>query len=149
MSSPEKTRPSRREFHRAAATARKFRLGVVDGAWEKPEPEVESAFREALGVLGKFAVIEEIRLPDLPFGATAGTLITAEAASAFEDLIESGRAAGEGEGGEPDPRRGEGLPVPHRMAQREAPGRESEMREHGANAAPRRQERPAYFSSPP
>ena len=76
-----------------AVPARKFRLGVVSGAWEKPEPEVESAFREALEVLGRFAVIEEIHLPDLPFGTTAGTLITAEAASAFEDLVESGRAA--------------------------------------------------------
>ncbi len=72
---------------------RRFRLAAVSGVWEKPEPEVEEAFREALRILGSFATIEEIRLPDLPFGATAGTLITAEGASAFEDLVESGRAA--------------------------------------------------------
>jgi len=76
-----------------AAPARKFRLGVVTGAWDKPEPEVDTVFRQALDVLGRFSVIEELTLPDLPFGATAGTLITAEAASAFEDLVESGRAA--------------------------------------------------------
>jgi Asp-tRNA(Asn)/Glu-tRNA(Gln) amidotransferase A subunit family amidase len=71
----------------------KWRLGVVRKAWEKPEPEVPQAFDAALHELGRMAILEDVTLPDLPFGATAGTLIVAEVASAFEDLIESGRVS--------------------------------------------------------
>jgi aspartyl-tRNA(Asn)/glutamyl-tRNA(Gln) amidotransferase subunit A len=72
---------------------RKFRVGVVANAWEKPEPEVPAAFAAARKELEAVATLEEVNLPDLPFGATAGLVITAEVASAFEDLIESGRVA--------------------------------------------------------
>ena len=68
----------------------KWRLGIVSKAWEKPEPEVPQVFAAALKVLENFATLEEATLPDLPFGATAGTMIVGEVGSAFEDLIESG-----------------------------------------------------------
>ncbi|HEV8376242.1 MAG TPA: amidase [Candidatus Polarisedimenticolia bacterium] len=71
----------------------KWRIGVVRKAWEKTEPEVPGAFDAALRELGALATLQDVTLPDLPFGATAGTLIVAEVASAFEDLIESGRVA--------------------------------------------------------
>ncbi len=77
----------------SSAPKGKFRLGIVAKAWDKPEPEVPSVFDEALKILGSFSTLEEASLPELPFGATAGTLITAEVASAFEDLIESGRVS--------------------------------------------------------
>ena len=76
-----------------AAKHGEFRLGVVKQAWEKTEPEVPDAFGAALQTLGQFATLKDVTLPDLPFGATAGTLIVAEVASAFEDLIESGRVS--------------------------------------------------------
>lgn len=71
----------------------KWRLGIVRKAWEKSEPEVPGVFDAALRELGAVATLEDITLPELPFSATAGTLIVAEVASAFEDLIESGRVA--------------------------------------------------------
>jgi aspartyl-tRNA(Asn)/glutamyl-tRNA(Gln) amidotransferase subunit A len=71
----------------------RFRLGIVRKPWEQPEKGVETAFAEALSVLREFADLEEAAIPPLPFGATAGTIIVAEVASAFEDLIESGRVA--------------------------------------------------------
>jgi aspartyl-tRNA(Asn)/glutamyl-tRNA(Gln) amidotransferase subunit A len=71
----------------------KWRLGIVRKAWEKSEPEVPGVFDAALRELGSVATLEDITLPELPFSATAGTLIVAEVASAFEDLIESGRVA--------------------------------------------------------
>jgi len=71
----------------------KWRLGIVRKAWEKSEPEVPGVFDAALRELGSVATLEDVTLPELPFSATAGTLIVAEVASAFEDLIESGRVA--------------------------------------------------------
>jgi aspartyl-tRNA(Asn)/glutamyl-tRNA(Gln) amidotransferase subunit A len=70
-----------------------WRLGVIRKAWEKPEAEVPGVFDEALKILGKLGTLEDAAIPDLPFGATAGTIIVAEVASAFEDLIESGRVS--------------------------------------------------------
>ncbi|MFQ5690786.1 MAG: hypothetical protein ACE5HQ_11000 [Gemmatimonadota bacterium] len=52
---------------------------------------MREAFAASLGVVGRFADVEELELPDLPFGAVAGTIIRAEASAAFEDLIDSGR----------------------------------------------------------
>jgi aspartyl-tRNA(Asn)/glutamyl-tRNA(Gln) amidotransferase subunit A len=43
-------------------------------------------------VLRRFASVEpEVKLPDFPYGAAVGTIVDAEGASAFRDLIESGR----------------------------------------------------------
>ena len=36
-------------------------------------------------------VVEDVELPDLPYGAVAGMIIAAEGASAFEDLLKDGR----------------------------------------------------------
>src|SRR5713101_283364 len=59
-----------------AAAEKRFRLGVVAKAWEKMDPEVPATFDAALQALRKMATLEEVSLPDLPFGAAAGTLIT-------------------------------------------------------------------------
>lgn len=50
-------------------------------------------FARALELLADFSEIEEVKLPDLPYGPVAGTIIRAEAAAAFEELVESGRVA--------------------------------------------------------
>jgi aspartyl-tRNA(Asn)/glutamyl-tRNA(Gln) amidotransferase subunit A len=44
-------------------------------------------------VLGEVASIEEIELPALPYEEITRTIVFAEAASAFEEFIESGKAA--------------------------------------------------------
>lgn len=69
-----------------------FRLGVLKGSRENPQPEVKQNFEAALEVLRRFATIEEdVTLPDLPYGAAVGTIVDAEGASAHEELIESGK----------------------------------------------------------
>jgi aspartyl-tRNA(Asn)/glutamyl-tRNA(Gln) amidotransferase subunit A len=56
------------------------------------EPEVRVAFEKAVERLRQAGVsVEEATLPDLPFEAVANVIVTAEAASAFEDLFRDGR----------------------------------------------------------
>jgi aspartyl-tRNA(Asn)/glutamyl-tRNA(Gln) amidotransferase subunit A len=69
-----------------------FRLAVPQGATESAQPEVAANFTAALAVLRQFATIEEIALPEAPYDAVAITIIRAEAASAFDDLLLGGRA---------------------------------------------------------
>jgi aspartyl-tRNA(Asn)/glutamyl-tRNA(Gln) amidotransferase subunit A len=71
---------------------KKFKVGVIKGATEGAQPEVKKNFEDSLKVLAKFCEVEDgVAFPDLPFGFVVGTVIDAEAASAFRDLIESGR----------------------------------------------------------
>jgi aspartyl-tRNA(Asn)/glutamyl-tRNA(Gln) amidotransferase subunit A len=59
---------------------------------EWAEPEAREAFKQALGVLREIGLpLKETKLPDLPYGAVTSTIIRAEGASAFENLIRSGR----------------------------------------------------------
>jgi aspartyl-tRNA(Asn)/glutamyl-tRNA(Gln) amidotransferase subunit A len=76
----------------AKPEGKKFKLGVVKGSFERTQPGVKKNFEEALKVLREFAEIEnDVALPELPFGPAVSTIIDAEAASAFRDLIEAGR----------------------------------------------------------
>jgi aspartyl-tRNA(Asn)/glutamyl-tRNA(Gln) amidotransferase subunit A len=67
-------------------------VGVLKNATAGVQPEVAANFEASLGVLSQFAtLVPDVELPDLPFNAAAETIISAECASAFEDLLESGR----------------------------------------------------------
>jgi aspartyl-tRNA(Asn)/glutamyl-tRNA(Gln) amidotransferase subunit A len=77
----------------AASPSRRFRFGVMTGVTEGCEPAVSANFERALEVLRELGTIEEVALPDLPYEAITRTILHVEAASAFEDLIESGRIA--------------------------------------------------------
>jgi aspartyl-tRNA(Asn)/glutamyl-tRNA(Gln) amidotransferase subunit A len=77
-----------------ATRRRPVRLAVMKGSYEKAQPEVRENFLRALDVLRKFATVEmDVKLPDFPYGAAVGTIVNAEGASAFRDLIESGRVS--------------------------------------------------------
>ncbi len=52
--------------------------------------EVKANFEASLTALKEFADIREAELPDLPYGAVAGTLIDCEMSAAFEGLVTSG-----------------------------------------------------------
>jgi aspartyl-tRNA(Asn)/glutamyl-tRNA(Gln) amidotransferase subunit A len=69
------------------------RLGVLKpDLGPQGDAEVMQAFAAALEVLsGLGAKLEEIELPDFPYGPVATTLYTAEAASIFRPFIESGK----------------------------------------------------------
>lgn len=70
----------------------RFRIGVPKGADKDIQPEVAANFRVALRVLeNRVELVEDVELPDLPYGAVAGMIIAAEGASAFDDLLKDGR----------------------------------------------------------
>src|SRR5436189_4865852 len=74
------------------AATRRFKIGVPKGADKDIQPEVAANFRQSLKVLeARMEVVEDIELPDLPYGAVAGMIIAAEGASAFDDLLKDGR----------------------------------------------------------
>ncbi len=73
-----------------------FRVGFVKEDYEKwGEPDVANAFQEVLAVFKNFGIeAEEVKLPDHPYETVAGTIISAEEASAFEPLVRSGNVGG-------------------------------------------------------
>ena len=59
---------------------------------EWAEPAARPDFQRALEQIKSLGVqVRETRLPDFPYGALANTVITADAASVFEQLIRSGQ----------------------------------------------------------
>ena len=84
--------PSQRRTSRARKTATRPRVAVMKDSYDKAQPAVRENFLRSLGVLKGFASVEmDVALPDFPYGPTVGTIVDAEGASAFRELIESGR----------------------------------------------------------
>jgi len=83
--------------------AARWRVGLVSGAHERPQPEVKRNFERSLGALGPAVDISHVRLPEFPYDAMIGSVLAAEAGSAFRDIIEDGRVR---ELADPDGRRG-------------------------------------------
>jgi aspartyl-tRNA(Asn)/glutamyl-tRNA(Gln) amidotransferase subunit A len=80
-------------YDSAEHAGRRFRFGVVRGVAETAEPAVREAFTCSLDTLRTIGTVEEVTLADLPYDAITRTILMAEAASAFEDMIESGTIA--------------------------------------------------------
>src|SRR3989441_13059884 len=90
---------------------RRWRIAVPQGATDGIQAEVAANFAAALDRLRTAAVVVmDVAVPDLPFGVVAGTIIAAEGASAFGDLLESGRIR---DLTAPDDRIGGHPPPPH------------------------------------
>src|SRR5450759_4886613 len=84
-------RPFRPEA--AGAKPRRFRIGVIKGSTEKVQPAVRKNFEDALKVLEGFSeIVPDVAFPEFPYGPAVGTIVSAEGASAFRDLVESGRS---------------------------------------------------------
>ena len=67
-------------------------LGFVPAHFEQAVPEARATLQagfEAVKALG--AKIREVQIPEFPFGAVLETILGGEAASAFEDMILSGK----------------------------------------------------------
>jgi aspartyl-tRNA(Asn)/glutamyl-tRNA(Gln) amidotransferase subunit A len=64
-------------------------------SYEKAQKEVRENFLASLEALkradARVRVEMDVKLPDYPYGAAVGTIVDAEGAAAFRDLIESGR----------------------------------------------------------
>ena len=86
------TRPFR--YDAGEVRGRRFRFGVIRDVAATAEDAVREAFTRSLDVLRKIGTVEEVTLTDLPYEAVTRTILMAEAASAFEDMIESGAIAG-------------------------------------------------------
>ena len=72
----------------------KLRVAVMKDSYEKAQEEVRRNFLASLDVLRPFAeVTMDVPLPDFPYGPAVGAIVDAEGASAFRDLIESGRVS--------------------------------------------------------
>lgn len=77
----------------SAPPAKPLRIATIKGTVEKVQPAVRENFIATLALLRERGdVIEEIEYPEFPYGPVVGTIIDAEGASAFEDLLHSGRA---------------------------------------------------------
>ena len=75
------------------SSGKRPRIGVIKGATQKTMPGVIKNFNASLKALAEFCDIETgIELPKLPYGPAVGTIVNAEGAAAFRDLIESGRS---------------------------------------------------------
>ncbi|HWQ56534.1 MAG TPA: amidase [Bryobacteraceae bacterium] len=84
-----------KSFYYTPQYARKLpdlRVGFAPVDFEEwAEPEARPAFRKAVEVIRQSGVkMSETKLPDFPYGAVIGTILSAEASAAFEPLIESG-----------------------------------------------------------
>jgi aspartyl-tRNA(Asn)/glutamyl-tRNA(Gln) amidotransferase subunit A len=74
-----------------ASPGRPWKLAVLKNVARRAHPDVKSNFERALDELSKIATIDEVELPeDQPFGSVASTILSAEMAAAFEDMVESG-----------------------------------------------------------
>ena len=90
---PEDLSSSGRTFawSTAAKPAKPLRVAVPKGCTEKVQPAVRDNFEAALAKLGgDVKVTRDVEWPDLPWGPAVGAIVTAEGASAFLELIESG-----------------------------------------------------------
>ena len=68
------------------------RLAVPKGVTDKVQAAVRDNFETALKALGgDVEVTRDVEWPDLPWGPAVGTIVGAEGAAAFLDLLESGR----------------------------------------------------------
>jgi aspartyl-tRNA(Asn)/glutamyl-tRNA(Gln) amidotransferase subunit A len=70
-----------------------FRFGVIRGVAEGCEDGMRANFEASLEALRKIGTVETVELPDLPYEAIARTILYAESAAAFEEMIESGGIA--------------------------------------------------------
>jgi aspartyl-tRNA(Asn)/glutamyl-tRNA(Gln) amidotransferase subunit A len=77
-------------YDAGAITGRRFRFGVIRDVAAPAEPAVREAFERSLEALAGLGTVEEVTLPDLPYEAVTRTILMAEAASAFEDMVEEG-----------------------------------------------------------
>jgi len=76
-----------------APNKRIAKIALVKGTWENAQPVVRENFQKSVDVLKSLGhTIREIDYPDLPYGPATTTIIRAEGASAFEDLLRDGRA---------------------------------------------------------
>ena len=80
------------EYRLREMPKKKLRVAVPKDCVEKVQKEVRENFERSIAALGgAVEVTRNVEWPDLPWGPAVGTIVGAEGASAFLELIESGR----------------------------------------------------------
>jgi Asp-tRNA(Asn)/Glu-tRNA(Gln) amidotransferase A subunit family amidase len=80
------------EYTERAPSMKRPRLGVPKGCVEEVQPAVREQFERALAVLARTCdVTRGVEWPDLPWNESVSAIVAAEGATAFHELIESGR----------------------------------------------------------
>ena len=72
---------------------RRFRLAVPNDAVDDVDSSVRDNFDLALAELGKIATLEEVDLPDYPYGAVTTAIFMGESATIFSEFMREGQAA--------------------------------------------------------
>ena len=85
-----------KSFHYTPQYARPFgeiRIGYAAQDFEESvEPPLRAAFNDAVAMLKSLGMpFREVALPDFPYGAVGGTIVSCEGSSMFEELIASGK----------------------------------------------------------
>lgn len=71
----------------------KSKIGIIKTTYEETQPEVRANFEASIGHLRRLGhEVVEMTLPEFPYGQCVSTIVDAEGASAFEDLLNTGRA---------------------------------------------------------
>src|SRR5438552_7376231 len=80
------------DYGEPAKIDKRPRLAIPKGVTEKVQPDVRENFNRAIDVLKPVAdITTDVEWPDFPWGPAVSAIVGAEGASAFLDLIESGR----------------------------------------------------------
>jgi len=81
-------------YKSAKGSSRPLRIGRLTNVFPDADPSLHSAVGDALKVLEKAgAKVSDVQLPEGPFEEAAELVILIEAASAFSELVQSGRCA--------------------------------------------------------
>ena len=89
---PDDPSAADRPFRRGSAgpPGRKYKLAVIKNGQNGVQTEVKNHFERAVDVFKSFATIEEVDVPTWPMGLLSGTILGAEMASAFEEMLDAG-----------------------------------------------------------
>src|SRR5438445_4742942 len=87
------TTTNRPYTYTADPAEKRWRLGVLKDVTADVDEAVRSNCEQTLQVLAQVASIEEVALPDLPYEEVTRIILFADVSSAFEEFIESGKAA--------------------------------------------------------
>jgi len=78
----------------AELSAKPLRVGWLTNAWKQIDPHAQKAIQSAERVVRKmFSGTQSAALPEGPFEAAGGIIISVEGAAAFRELIRSGKVA--------------------------------------------------------
>jgi aspartyl-tRNA(Asn)/glutamyl-tRNA(Gln) amidotransferase subunit A len=86
--------PEEASFAYVAEIPSHLRIGWLTNAWKKPDPDIAAAAEAAINVMKQHgARVEDAKLPEGPYEAAAGTIVSVEGVAAFRKLMDSGRVA--------------------------------------------------------